>query len=156
MLQVIVGVILTAILGGLLVPTVKQYMDRKRARLDAAIELLDVLATGLWTYWSLAHRVAYYAQQGDRSTERYTAALSDWDSADAWTVGRNIRIQLSRAKRLIPESYQPTLDDLDQGVIQGLDEKVEHLRGSGSQADWEQFFHDLMYENRAKIESILD
>ncbi len=59
MLQVIVGVILTALFGGLLVPIVKQAMDCTSARLDGAVALLDVLATGLWTYWSFAHRVSY-------------------------------------------------------------------------------------------------
>jgi hypothetical protein len=107
--EVVIGVILTAVLGGLLVPLVKDHMDRRRQSVESSLELLDVLATSLWTYWALAHRVAYYGQQGERSAERYNAALQDWDSADAWKVGRDIRIQVSRAKRLIRQ-YQPDLD----------------------------------------------
>jgi hypothetical protein len=67
-LEVIVGVALTAFLGGLLAPLVKGRMDRRRERLDSSVELIDVLANGLWAYWKLALRVAYYGRQAERGS----------------------------------------------------------------------------------------
>ena len=155
MVQVVVGVVLTAVLGGLLVPFVKDRMDRRKQSLESSLELLEVIATGLWTYWALAHRVAYYGQQGERSAQRYDAALRDWDSADAWKNGRDIRIQVSRARRLIPQ-YQPELDATQRKVVGGFDEKVEALRQSGTPAEWHHFFESLMGEEREAIENVLE
>lgn len=154
MLQVIVGVVLTAVLGGLLIPLVKEVIDHRRDTREAYRELLEVLATGLWSYWALAHRVAYYGRQGDASAERFALALNDWDSAESWKVGRDIRIQVSRAKRLIPK-YQPTLDKTQANVVQGLDRRVETLRGTGSPAEWGEFFECLMSNERDAIDGVL-
>jgi hypothetical protein len=90
MLSVIAGVALTALLGGLLAPLVKDEMDRRRERLDASVELVEVLATGLWAYWKFALRVAYYGRLGERASDDYKVALERWDSDDAWKLGLDI------------------------------------------------------------------
>src|SRR5689334_15152852 len=70
-LEVVVGVALTALLGGLLVPAVKGRLDRNAEQYRAAVELLDTLATSLWTYWKLAIRVAYYGRQGEPGSAEF-------------------------------------------------------------------------------------
>jgi hypothetical protein len=68
MAEVIVGValtaLLTALLGGLLVPYVKGRIDRRRERFESSVALVETLATSLWTYWKLALRVAYLREAG--------------------------------------------------------------------------------------------
>lgn len=63
MLEVIVGVALSALLSGLLVPFVKGVLDRRSERFSSSVALIDTLAISLWTYWKLALRVAYYGRQ---------------------------------------------------------------------------------------------
>ena len=65
MWQVVIGVVLTALFGGLLVPTIKTYLDRRRERFDTSRDLLETLAAAsLWTYWKFAMRVTYYGSKG--------------------------------------------------------------------------------------------
>ena len=154
MLEVTVGVALTAILGGLLAPLVKDEMDRRRLRLDASVELVETLANGLWAYWKLALRVAYYGRQG-QAEDGYKVALLRWDSDDAWSLGSDIQTQVSRSKRLLPGDSARWLDEAQQKVVTYLDDEIDRLRASGTQDEWAQFYDALMTTRRDEIDELL-
>lgn len=155
MLSVIVGVALTALLGGLLAPLVKDEMDRRRERLDWSVQLVEVLATGLWAYWKFALRVAYYGRLGDRGADDYNVALQRWDSDDGWKLGLDIQVQVSRSKRLLPDAAQQAVDDAQREVVDHLDTEIERLRMSGNQDDWGAFYDALMKGRRDDIDRLL-
>ena len=115
--QVVIGVVLTALLGGLLVPTIKTYLDRRRERFDTSSDLLETLAASLWTYWKFAMRVAYYGSKYPDRREDFETALRAWDSDEAWTNGGQIQIQVSRARRLLPAATHQGFDASQQAVV---------------------------------------
>jgi hypothetical protein len=131
MLEVVVGVALTALLGGLLVSYLKGRIDRRSERFKSSVELVDTLANSPWTYWKLALPVAYYGRQGQRDSKDLDLALRRWDSDDAW------EIQLSRAKRLLRPLAQQNLDGAQRQVVDYLDREIDRLREAGTPADWE-------------------
>jgi hypothetical protein len=154
-LKVIVGVGLTALLGGLLAPLVKDRMDRRSERFDSSVELVEILANGLWAYWKLALRVAYYGRQGERGSDEYELALERWDGDDAWELGCDIQIQVSRSKRLLSPESQRWLAQAQQRVVDYLDTQIDQLRQSGTPADWERLYAALMSEKRVEIDELL-
>lgn len=156
MLEVVVGVALTALLGGLVAPSVKQRIDRKRERFDSSLELVDILANGLWAYWKLALRVAYYGRQGERGSEGYVVALQRWDSDDAWQLGCDIQIQVSRSKRLLPQQSQKWLDQTQRTVVDYLDTEIDRLRQTGDCNDWEKLYRALMSPKREEIDRLVN
>lgn len=155
MMEVVVGVVLTAVIGGLLVPAVQAHMYQRRERLRMSGELLETLAACLWTYWKLALRVAYYPKKGSTFKDDYATALTAWDSAEAWDNGARIQIQISRSKRLLPEDIHKKLDQLQQQVVDDLDKWVEDLREGGDAAKWENLYECLYGPKRAKIQRLL-
>jgi hypothetical protein len=154
-LEVIVGVALTALLGGLAVPRMKDYLDRRSEQYRTSVELVETLASSLWTYWKLALRVAYYGKQGPEESEDYRLALLRWDSDESWQNGNEIQIQVSRSKRLLPENAQQKLDQAQQEVVDYLDSEIYRLRHEGTPSEWETFHHSLMNEKRAAIDHLL-
>ena len=84
MAEVVVGVVLTAVLGGLLVPLMAGVLDRRSERFRASVTQIDTLAACLWAYWKLAIRVAVYGKQkqGEQRSKDLKAALDSWDSED--------------------------------------------------------------------------
>lgn len=74
-LEVIVGVALTAVLGGLLVPSLKGSLDRRSEQFKSSVALVETLADSLWSYWKLALRVAYHGREGERGTKELAQAL---------------------------------------------------------------------------------
>src|ERR1700733_10384787 len=155
MLEVIVGVALTALLGGLLAPTLKERLDRRSEQYRSSVELVEALASSLWTYWKIALRVAYYGREGQKEAEDLLLALRYWDSDEAWRIGSEIQIQVSRSKRLLPAAAQKKLDQAQQQVVDYLDGEVRRLRDKGTPADWGAFYESLMKEKRAAIDSLL-
>jgi hypothetical protein len=155
MLEVIVGVALTALLGGLLVPVLKESLDRRSEQYRSSVELVETLASSLWIYWKIALRVAYYGREGPEGAEDLLLALRYWDSDDAWRIGSEIQIQVSRSKRLLPAAAQRSLDQAQQQVVDYLDQEVRRLRVEGKRADWAAFYESLMKEKRAAIDSLL-
>jgi hypothetical protein len=155
MWQVVIGVVLTAALGGLLVPTIKTYLDRRRERFDASSDLLETLATSLWTYWKLAMRVAYYGSKNPDRREDFETALRTWDSDKAWANGAQIQIQVSRAKRLLPGPTHQGFDASQQAVVDSLDNKVEHLQKNPDETAWEHFYNELCGSKRKQIDDLL-
>jgi hypothetical protein len=155
MQEVVVGVVLTALLGGLLIPIVKGIVDRRSERFNASVALVDTLAASLWEYWKLALRVAYYGRQGERGAAELGVALQRWDSDGAWKNGCEIQIQVSRSKRLLPGPAQRTLDKAQGEVVTYLDNKIDDLRKGGTPEAWELFYKSLMVEKRLKIDSLL-
>src|SRR5437764_5142311 len=110
MAEVIVGVVLTASLGGLLVPILKGVLDRRSERFKASVAQVDTLADCLWAYWKLAIRVAFYGKQGEPRAKELGDALHSWDSEESWQVGRDLQIQVSRSKRLFSVRVHEKLD----------------------------------------------
>lgn len=155
MLNVVVGVVLTALIGGLLVPYLKGRLDRRSERFRSSVELIDTLAGSLWAYWKLALRVAYYGRQGQQGDKSLDLALLRWDSDDAWQLGCEIQVQVSRSKRLLPVPAQQKLDQAQQEVVDYLDEQIDHLRDNGSSDQWKELYVSLMKQTRAEIDTLL-
>jgi hypothetical protein len=152
MAEVIVGVVLTALLGGLLVPFVKGRIDRRSERFRAAAAQVDTLADALWAYWKLAFRIAFYGKDG-RSKD-LEAALENWDSEKSWQMGSEIEIQFSRSKRLFPSSVHDELDRTQTEFMEYLDKEIDRLRDA-TPGEWEVFFTSLRNERRTDIDSLL-
>jgi hypothetical protein len=147
---------LTALLGGVFAPWLKAKIDRKSERFDSSCELVEILANGLWAYWKLALRVAYYGRKGDSGAKDYELALQQWDSDDAWQLGADIQMQVSRSKRLLPTpADQQKLDEAQRAVVDFLDAEIERLRHSGMPAEWQDLYDSLMNEKRAEIDCLL-
>jgi len=152
---VIVGVVLTALLGGLLVPTIKTYLDRRRSRLDLSRDLLERLAASLWMYWKLAMRVAYYGSKGAARRDDLESALKVWEGDDTWANGGQIQVQVSRAKRLLPEETHTDLDRAPSAVVEVLDQQVKDLRDRSNSAEWDAFYTCLIGDKRDQIDGLL-
>src|SRR4051812_18093433 len=114
-------------------------MDRRRERLDASVQLVEVLAKGLWAYWKFALRVAYYGRLGERGADDHQVALRKWDGDDAWNLGLDIQTQVSRSKRLLPQESQRELDKAQRNVVDYLDSEIDRLRMSGTPREWDAF-----------------
>lgn len=155
MVEVIVGVTLTAVLGGLLIPLVKGILDRHSERYSSSLTLVDTLAASLWEYWKLALRVAYYGRQGQRGAEGLEIALARWDSDDSWNIGSAIRIQLSRSKRLLPPAAQEELAHAQQSVVNYLDAEIDKLRVGAEPDEWRKLYDSLMDQTRMEIDALL-
>lgn len=153
--EVVVGVVLTAVLGGLLVPAVNAHIDRRRERFNVSNDLLETLATCLWTYWKLAMRVANYGSKSPDFREDFAAALKVWDSDEAWDNGGRIQIQISRSKRVLPKDTHQALDKAQQVVVDDLDKAVENLRHQADTAAWELFYMSLYGPKRGQIHDLL-
>lgn len=155
MLEVVVGVALTAMLGGLLVPAVKGRLDRNGEQYRAAVELVDMLATSLWTYWKLAVRVAYYARQGEPGSPEFRRALETWNGDEAWSLGTQIQIQVSKLKRLLPSAAHAKLDLTQRTVITYLDDEIGRQCAAGSPEGWASLHDALKSAKRKEIEDLL-
>jgi len=153
--EVVVGVALTALLGGVLVPSLKERLDRRSEQFKSSVVLVDTLASSLWVYWKLALRVAYYGRQGQQGSKDLDLALLRWDSDDAWQNGCEIQIQVSRSKRLLPSSVQNKLDQAQQDVVEYLDHEIDRLRDAGTPDDWKALHASLMTEKRKAIDDLL-
>jgi hypothetical protein len=77
------------------------------------------------------------------------------DSDDAWRLGLDIQVQVSRSKRLLPQGAQQALDDAQREVVDYLDKKIDELRVSGTQDDWDAFYDALMSGKRDAIDHLL-
>jgi hypothetical protein len=99
-------------------------------------------------------RVAYYGSMGPARHEDYLAALRAWDSPEAWINSGEFQIQVSRSKRLLPETTH-AVDRAQQTVVDDLDEQVDVLRDSGDQAAWETFYESLNGAKRHQIDDLL-
>jgi hypothetical protein len=155
MAEVVVGVVLTALLGGLLVPIMKGVLDRRSEHFRASVAQVDALADCLWAYWKLAIRVAFYAKQGEQNSKDLEDALHSWDSEESWQLGRDVQIQFSRSRRLFPVSVHEKLDQTQQYVVSYLDREIERLRDGATPNDWTEFFDSLMTKMRTEIDSLL-
>jgi len=155
MAEVVVGVVLTALLGGLLVPVLKGVLDRRGERFRASAAQVDTLADCLWAYWKLAIRVAFYGKQGEQRSKDLEDALHSWDSEESWELGRDVQIQFSRAKRLFPSSVHEKLDQTQQYVVKYLDTEIERLRVAATPDDWKELYDSLMTKMRMDIDLLL-
>jgi hypothetical protein len=155
MAEVVVGVVLTAVIGGLLVPAVKAHIDRRRERFKVSSDLLETLAASLWTYWKLAMRVAYYGRKAPAFREDYAAALKAWDSTEAWDNGARIQIQISQSKLVLPKDTHKALNRAQQAVVDDLDRQVADLRERQDTTAWETFYKFLWGPRRDQIHELL-
>jgi hypothetical protein len=148
--------VITAFVGGLLVPWVKDSIDRRRERLDSSLDLVDTLATCLWTYWKFALRVAYYGRLGLTANQNYRVALEKWDSDVLWELGTSIQIKLSKAGRLLRKDRRRSFDKRQRRFIKYLDDTVDHLKEEGTPQDWEEFYSELMGNRRSQVDRLID
>src|SRR6266508_671909 len=121
----------------------------------SSVALVDTLAGSLWAYWKLALRVVYYGRQGQRGSKDLNLALRRWDGDDAWQIGCEIQIQVSRSKRLLSPPAQQKLDKAQQDVVDYLDHEIDRLRDAGTPDDWKKLYASLMTEKRMAIDSLL-
>ncbi len=133
----------------------KGRLDRRSEQFRSSVALVDTLAGSLWAYWKLALRVAYYGRQGQRGSKDLNLALRRWDGDDAWQIGCEIQIQVSRSKRLLPPPAQQKLDKAQQDVVDYLDHEIDRLRDAGTPDDWKKLYASLMTEKRMAIDSLL-
>ena len=136
MTEVIVGVALTAVLGGLLVPAVKGLLDRRGERYRASVALVDALADSLWAYFKLALQVAHYGSRGERASADLDRALIRWDGDAAWDLGSAIQMQVSRARRLLPPAAHRRLDQTQRSVVEFLDGEIDRCREAATPDGW--------------------
>lgn len=155
MSELVVGILLTALFGGFLVPTIRAAIDRRREQCSASTSLLETFAASLWTYWKFAMRVAYYGRDKTDSNKSYTAALERWDSDDAWTNGCEIQIQVSRAKRLLPKTTHDQLEETQRAVVEDLDLWIDYLQTQNDPQAWGRFYTSLTSAKRLEIEEML-
>jgi len=155
-ITVLVGVALTAVISGLLVPYLKDYLDRQSEQYKSSVALIETLAGSLWAYWKAALRVAYYGKQGERGSKELCLALDRWDSDGSWQVGNEIQIQVSRSKRLLPrDEQQKKLDEAQRTVVNYLDQEVDCLRKKRAKPDeWEALYNSIM-DKREEIDKLL-
>jgi hypothetical protein len=155
MLEVVVGVTLTALLGGLLVPFVKGHLDRRSERYSSSVALVDTPADSLWAYWHIAVRVAYYGRQGERGSGGFDLALRRFDSDDSWQIGSDVQTQLSRSKRFLPRPAQEKLVEAQQEIVDYLDHEIDKRRDAATPGEWEKLYESLMTKTRPAIDELL-
>jgi hypothetical protein len=161
-----IGAALTALLGGLVAPSVKGIMDdlktRRNELVRASADLVTTLADKLWHYWKMAQRVAYYGKKLDPDSSEYEStlrshqdAIDDWDSPKSWEIGCSIQDQVSRAKWLLSREAYERLAEAQEEVVNALDEELDALRGSTNAAEWNRLYVRLRVELRPNIEELL-
>lgn len=155
MWEVIVGVVLTAALGGILVPWLTGISNGRRERRTTSVDLLEKLAESLWTYWKAALRVAYYGKQGSAGGAHLAEALERWNSDEAWESGSEIQIQVSRAKRLLNKRTHADIDQMQREVVDDLDLRIENMSANASAAQWKTCYEELLTTKRQEIDDLL-
>ena len=99
---------------------------RQQKVIEAQSKLLDDLSELLWRWRYLSMRIAYYGLLGD--PERYDAAEDEYDK-QVWDVFDDVRVQISRARRLASEEaynvllrfYEEQLVELDKELMKARD-----------------------------------
>jgi hypothetical protein len=159
-------ILVTAGITGILVPVINGCMDVMRNRrqkrlalqnnlLEAQAQLLDKLASLLWSYWKLALQVAYYGKGPVEDQQKYLDAKEKYDSDQAWEVGRDIHIEISKARRLIPSrAVYGRLDAMRGLVVDDLDILVTRISDS-SQDEWGELYEHLNGDVRQSIDKVL-
>lgn len=155
MWEVIVGVVLTAALGGVLVPWVTGLAVRRREQASTSVDLLERLAESLWTYWKGALRIAYYGKQGPSGAANFDAAIESWNSDASWLIGNQIQIQVSRAKRLLNEHTHAIIDETQRQAVKELDQQIEDKIANASASEWSDYYEDLYTTKRHVIDKLL-
>jgi hypothetical protein len=140
-------IVITAGLTGLLVPTVKAFMDQRHYRrqkdyetdltrqtaiLEAQVELLETLSDVLWEYVLSLIEVSYYKCNGDE--ERFSKALDAYEDESGPRFGR-MQAEFSKARRLVSPDRWRELQDL-YAVFLKLDTGIASLRASEDLAQW--------------------
>jgi hypothetical protein len=149
----IILLVITAGLTGLLIPLVKELIDRGRlakqnrfederlkaqkrfeadlARqtkiIDAQADLVDNLAGTLWAFEKLILRVTYYGAAGD--FEKFRSAFTKFDD-EAWDLLAQVLAANSKARRLASPEAQNRLVKLYAYLVTDVAPQLEPLRGS--------------------------
>lgn len=150
--QSVMLLILTALLTGILVPTVKDIIDRRshlkqqifdaerrqeEKKYDAALvrqskiidseaELLDNLATMFWRLWKMVLKVIYYRTLV-KLPDRHEIAVQEYDQ-EGWELTANIRAEISRANRLASPQIHERLEELFERFVGEVDIELNRLR----------------------------
>jgi hypothetical protein len=155
----IVLLVLAAVLIGLLVPAVKEVIDRRglpkqqesedrRRReekkydaelirqhmvIESQAQLLDNLAGMFWKLWKMFLRVVYYRTL-QKDLDRHNAAYKAYDDG-SWELMGDIRAEISRARRLSSEEIYTRLTILFRRFSDELDVTLTSLRNQDAYLD---------------------
>jgi hypothetical protein len=145
-------IVITAGLTGLLVPTVKAFMDQRHFRrqkdyetelaretavLDAQVKLLEDLSDVLWEYVLSLIAVSYYKCNGNE--QRFGKALDAYEEMSGSRLGR-MQAEFSKARRLVSPDRWRELQDL-YGTFLKLDLRIGELRSSDDASAWSSQHH---------------
>lgn len=148
----IVLLVLTVVLVGLLVPSVKEIIDRRSqhkqqesedrrrreekkydadlARQSKVIEsqaqLLDNLACMFWKLWKMLLQIVRYRTL-QKDLDKHDAAYKAYDD-ESWVLMVDIRAEISRARRLASEEIHARLTVLFKRFSDELDMTLTSLR----------------------------
>jgi hypothetical protein len=130
LLLAVIPILVTAVLAGLIVPLVLRIVEARKAVsmkrfeaelarqakvIEAQAALLDNITEAMWTWRYQLMRVTYAgAQQSDEALNVAWRAYDEkmWDSLHA------IRVQVTRARRLVSEKAYDSLQDQYRRIIE--------------------------------------
>ncbi len=136
--------LLTTTLSGLLIPYLLKKRDERKLReqklfeaelarqgkiIDAQAKLLEDLAQLLWGMQLLALELPYYVLEN--SQDRYHAAATKYD-IESWTYLAKLRVEISKARRLVSAELYQQLNDFYMKELIPLDGKISILMKSAS------------------------
>jgi hypothetical protein len=155
----IVLLVLTAVLIGLLIPTVKEVIDRRsllkqqesedrrrredkkheadlarqRRLIESQAQLLDNLAGMLWKLWKMLLRIVHYRTL-QKDMDKHDAAYRIYED-EFWDLIGDIRAEISRARLLAPEEIYTRLTILFRHFSEELDITLNSLRNQDAYLD---------------------
>lgn len=156
----------TAVLTGVLVPLVKNHMDRtlfeqqtlfevnlaQQAELvQARTQFLKELVDPLWQFQLLALQVSYDANDKDK----LAAAIEKYDEG-SWEHLKRIRALVGGSRWFTSEATQQRLTEfIDKWLLVDIDHRLMILARQGVDADWREFNQRLYIESRQKTDALL-
>nr|WP_314863569.1 hypothetical protein [uncultured Undibacterium sp.] len=123
-------VLVTALLAGLIAPLILKIVEAQKAeslkRLEAALSrqtkvieaqstLLDELTRAIWGWRYLIMRVTYAGSSG--SQDSLNAAWNDY-SDKVWDSLHDIRVQITRSRRLVSQTAYESLQDEYKRIVE--------------------------------------
>jgi hypothetical protein len=144
-LEKVLLVLVTAGVTGVLVPLVKWVMDftkyrsrkrfeadlsRQRELLRAQSQLLDGISEQLWKFRYLAMAVSLYGMDrtNEKSKTKYRKAVQKYD-ARTWGILNEVRIDVSKSRRLISEDAYRQLRTFYEWLTKELEPRVRKVIG---------------------------
>lgn len=166
LLLAVLPIVVTAILAGLLAPLLLRMFENRKAialkhleaslarqakLIDAQAGLLDELNQGLWNWRYQAMRLSHAGTSADR--DALAAAWALYDAA-CWASLHAIRVQTSRARRLVSQSAHQELLGLYEQIV-GLDRRLSAALALDEEAQ-QRTFVELNQEVYQQLSEAID